>query len=63
MSDYHRPRAFSDLKGCLESLKTLEVEVMSPRPSHCASVFAIELSGFSNHIFEPWYFDFHRASF
>ena len=63
MSDCRRPRAFSDLKGCLESLKTPEVGAMSPRPSHCAFVFAIELSSFSNHIFEPWYFDFHRASF
>ena len=31
-SDYRRPRAFSDLKDYLESLMTLGVAAMSPRP-------------------------------
>ena len=74
-SDYRHPRAFSDLKDYLESLMTLGVAAMSPRPSHRASepqltgshtlratgLNAIELFGFSSHRFKPWYFDSHRA--
>ena len=74
-SDYRRPRAFSDLKGYLESLKTLGVAAASPRPSHRASLpqltgshtlratglNAIDLSDFSSHRFKPSYFDSHRA--